>query len=210
QAKATLNLANHQLDVSLMKAPFSGIVAAKNAEVGDVINPLMGGFSPSSGVLTLMDFSSVKIDIDVSHQDIVRIKKGQVASLKVLAFPNEVFQGRVSLVNLTADPLSRKFKVEVKINNPDLILRPNTFGEVTFEVDTQADALVIPQKAILEQKYIFLVKNDTVEKRDVVIGLQNADMVEVISGLEEGDMVVVEGNFGLENGTRIEVKEVIK
>jgi RND family efflux transporter MFP subunit len=211
QAKAAVNLAGYNLDVSLMKAPFRGVVASRNAEVGDVINPMMGGFSATSGVLTLMDFSRVKIEVNVSHQDVVRIKKKQGAQLRVTAFPDKVFQGKVSIVNITADPMTKKFRIEVTIDNPGLVLRPNTFGEVILEVSTHENALVIPQKAILENKYVFRVKqNNTVERIDVLLGLQNADRIEVISGLSEGDLVVVEGNFGLEEGSEIEIKEVIE
>jgi RND family efflux transporter MFP subunit len=211
QAGAALNLAQHSLDVSLMKAPFSGVIASKNADVGDVINPMMGGFSPTSGVLTLMDFSRVKIELDVPHQDIVLIRKGQPAFLKDPAFPDEIFEGNVTLVNLTADPSTKKFKVEVSVDNPDLILRPNTFGEVTLEVSTHENALVVPQKAILENKYVFVVKEDnTAEKKEVNLGLQNSDRIEIVQGLNEGDLVIVEGNYGLEDGSKLEIKEVIE
>lgn len=211
QAQAAVNLASHNLDVSIMKAPFSGVIASKNAEVGDVINPMMGGFSPTSGVLTLMDFSRVKINVDVSQEDITRIKKGQTAFLGVTVFPEKVFEGKVSLVNITADSMTKKFKVEVTINNPDLILRPNTFGEVILEVSTHEDALVIPQKAVLENTYVFLVQDgNTVGRREVTLGLQNADRIEIVTGLQEGDLVVVEGNFGLEDGASVEIKEVIQ
>lgn len=211
QAKAALNLVQHSLDVSLMKAPFSGVIASKNTEVGDVINPMMGGFSPASGVLTLMDFSRVKIEIGASHQDIVLIKKGQPALLKVTAFPDEIFKGSVTLVNLTADPSTKKFKVEVSVDNPDYILRPNTFGEVTLEVSTRENTLVIPQKAVLEGKYVFIVREDNVaERKEVTLGLQNSDRIEVVQGLKEGDLVIVEGNYGLEEGAKLDIKEVIE
>ena len=211
QARAAVNLARYSLDVSLMKAPFSGVVASRNAEVGDVINPMMGGFSPTSGVLTLMNFSRVKIEVDATQQDVARIKRGQPAELRVTALPDRIFQGKVSIVNITADPLSKKFRVEVTVDNPDLALRPNTFGEVSLEVSTHEHALVIPQKAVLENKYVFRVKDDnTVERVDLSLGLQNSDRIEVINGLKEGDLVVVEGNFGLEDGTQIEIREVIE
>jgi RND family efflux transporter MFP subunit len=211
QARAALNLANHNLEVSIMRAPFSGVVASKNAEVGDVINPMMGGLSPSSGVMTLMDFSRVKIEIEVSSQDIARIKKRLTALLRVDAFPDRVFQGWVSIVNMTADPLTKKFGVQVVADNPGLLLRPNTFGEVTLELSTHEDALVIPQKAVLENKYVFVAQNDnTVIRKDIYIGLQNTDMVEVTTGVEEGELVVVEGNYGLEDGAKIEIREVIQ
>jgi RND family efflux transporter MFP subunit len=210
QARAALNLAQHSLGVSLMKAPFSGIVASRNAEVGDVINPMMGGFSPTSGVLTLMDFSRIKIASDVSQQDFVRIKKGQVAHLIVMAIPDRVFEGHVSLVNMTADPLTKKFKVEIMVENPDLVLRPNTFGEITLEVSTHENALVIPQKAVLENKYVFLAQGDVAQRREVFLGLQNSELIEVTGGLKEGDLVVIEGNYGLEDGAKIKIEEVIE
>ncbi len=211
QAKAALNLAKYNLDVSIMEAPFSGVIASKNAEVGDVINPMMGGFSATSGVVTLMDFSRVKIEVDVSQQDVVRIKKGQPASMAVSALPGRTFPGRVSVVNLTADPTTKKFHVEVTAENPGLVLRPNTFGEITIEVSSHEDALVVPQNAILENKYVFIVNEDnTVRRQEVNIGLENTDMVEILSGIQFGDRVVVEGSYGLDEGAKIEIKEVIQ
>lgn len=206
QAKASYNLANHQLDVSLMKAPINGIIAARSVEVGDMINPMMGG----TGVLTLVDFSRVKIGIDVSHLDIIRISKGQPALLKVSAFPDEIFNGLVSVVNLAADNLTKKFRVEVEINNPDFILRPNTFGEVMFEVEIHENVFVVPQIAIIDNKFVFVASGDKAEKRDVVLGIQNDEMVEIVHGLAEGDLVIIEGNYSMDEGTEIEIKEVIQ
>ncbi len=206
QANAALNLAKHQLDVSLMKAPFNGIIAARSVEVGDMINPMMGG----AGVLTLVDFYRVKIGIDVSLQDIVRISKGQPALLKVSAFPDEVFKGQVSVVNLAADSLSRKFRVEVQVNNPNLVLRPNTFGQVTFEVEIHENVLTIPQIAVVDGEIVYVANGNMAEKRDVVLGIQNAEMVEIVSGLREGDLVIVEGNYSMDDGVEIEIKEVIQ
>ena len=208
QAKSALDLAHHNLDVSLMKAPFSGVVASRNTEVGDVINPMMGGFSPNSGVLTLMDFSRVKIEIDVSPKEIVRIKRGQTALLRVSIYPDRVFEGKVTIVNLTAEPQSKKFKVEAQLDNHNLLLRPNTFGEVILEVSTHEDALVIPQKAMLENHIVLLARDNRAERREVILGLQNAELVEILSGVEEGDLVIVEGNYGLEDGAEVEIKEV--
>ncbi len=209
QAEAAVNLAKYNLEVSLMRAPFSGVVASKNAEVGDVINPMMGGFSSNSGVLTLMDFSQIRIEIDVSYEDIVRIRKGQKAELKVTSLPNASFVGRVAVVSMVADPSSKKFKVEVNVDNPDLILRPNTFGEVVLEVSAQEQALVIPQNALLENKYVFIADGRQALKKEIGAGLQNSEWLEVVEGLKEGDLVIVEGNYGLEDGAEIEIKEVL-
>ncbi len=211
QARAGLNLAQHALDVSMMRAPFAGVVASKNAEVGDVINPMMGGFGGGAGgVLTLMDYSRVKIAVAVSSEDIGLIRKGQDAILRVGAFPGRDFRGAVRVVNLTADPQNKKFSVEAVFENPDAALRPGTFGDVVFEVQSHDNALVVPQKAVLENSYVFVVENGKAVKKAVTLGLQNTTMVEILGGLAEGAAVVVEGNYGLEAGAAVQVLEEVK
>jgi RND family efflux transporter MFP subunit len=211
QARAGLNLAQHALDVSIMRAPFSGVVASKNAEVGSVINPMMGGFGGGAGgVLTLMDYSRVKIPVAVSSEDIGRIRKGQAAVLKVGSLPGREFRGTVTIVNQTADPLNKKFGVEVAVDNPDGALRPGTFGDVVFELESHENALVVPQIAVLEDSYVYVAAGGKAVRKNVSLGLQNTTMVEVLDGLAEGDLAIVEGNFGLEEGAAIEVLGEVK
>jgi RND family efflux transporter MFP subunit len=211
QARAGLNLARHALDVSMMRAPFAGVISSKNAEVGDVINPMMGGFGGGAGgVLTLMDYSKIKIDVDVSGQDIRRIQKGQGTVLRVGSFPGRDFRGVVRAVNQTADPLSKKFGVEVVFDNPDSALRPGTFGDVVFEVQSHENALVVPQIAVLENTYVFVAEGGKAVKKNVTLGIQNTTMIEILDGLAEGDQVIVEGNFGLEDGASVQILEEVK
>jgi len=205
QAQAAVNIAKHTLNVSIMRAPFDGVIASKNAEVGDVINPMMGGLSSASGVLTLVDFSRVKIRADLSANDIQRVQKGQSAILRTPSLPGREFKGIVTVVNLAADPQTKKFGIEVMVDNPDLSLRPGTFGEVILEVQTHADAFVVPQKAILENRYVFIALEGRAVRKEVTLGIQNTTMVEITSGLSEGDLVIAEGNFGLEDGTPLEI-----
>jgi len=212
QAQATVNLAQHSLDVSILKAPFSGVIASRNAEVGDVINPMMGGFSPGSagGVVTLVDFSRIKIRVDISGADITRIQKGQPAMLRVPTNPGQEFKGTVQVVNLAADPQTKKFGIEVAVDNPDQVLRPGTFGEIVIEVQSHEDVLVVPQKAVIENKYVFIIQDGKAVRKEVTLGLQNTSMVEISSGVAEEDLVIVEGNFGLEDGAPIEVTGEVK
>jgi len=211
QARAALNLARHALDVSLMKAPFAGVIASKNAEVGDVINPMMGGFGGGAGgVLTLMDYATIKLAVAVSSEDIGRIRKGQEAVLKVGALPGREFRGVVHVVNLTADPQTKKFGVEVWVPNPDAALRPGTFGDLVFELQSHDNALVVPQAAILENSYVFVVESGKAVRKTVKLGLQNTILIEVLSGLADGDAVVVEGNYGLEEGAPVQVLEEVR
>ena len=157
-----------------------------------------------------MDYSRIKVDVAVSSEDIARIRKGQEAVLRVGAFPGRDFRGVVRVVNLTADPLNKKFGVEAAFDNPDGLLRPGTFGDIVFEVQSHENALVVPQKAVLENSYVFVVEGGKAVKKTVVLGLQNTTMVEVLDGLAEGDAVVVEGNYGLEDGAAVQVLEEVK
>ena len=205
QAQAAVNMAKHTLNISIMRAPFGGVIASKNAEVGDVINPMMGGMSTASGVLTLVDFSRIKVRVDISANDIRLVHKGQTAIVKTPSLPGREFSGTIQVVNLAADPLTKKFGVEVAVDNSDLALRPGTFGEITLEVETHENALVVPQKAILENAYVFVAQDGKAAKREVTLGLQNTVLVEITRGLAEGDLVIAEGNFGLEEGTSLEI-----
>lgn len=207
QAQAALNLARHALDVSIMRAPFDGIVASKNAEVGDVINPMMGGYGAASGVLRIVDFTQIKIVVDVAQTDVQRLHKGQAAFLAVSYAPGASFPGEITFVNPAADPMTKKFRVEITADNPEGIVRPGTFGEVFFEVTTHENALVVPQRAVLENAYVFVIENGRAVKRLVSMGLENSHRVEILSGLAEGEWVIVEGNFGLEEGTPVVFEE---
>lgn len=211
QAEAAVNLARHTLEVSIMRAPFDGIIAAKNLEEGDVINPMMGGFSASSSVLILVDYSRIKVRFDVSPADALRLARGQKIFLESFVLPGQQFEGQVTAVNTSADSQTKKFRVEAIINNPDLSLKPGTFGRLIVEVSTRENSLAVPQKAILEDSYVMVVEGNKAVKRTVTTGLKNTDLIEITSGLDEGELVIVEGNFGLIEGTPVEIEgEVIR
>lgn len=207
QAEATVKLVQHTLDVSIMKAPFDGVIASKNAEEGDVINPMMGGFTATSGVVTLVNYSKIKIKFEVAPEDIQKIKKGQTVYVQGYDnFSNEKLEGEITVVNSSADPQTKKFRVEALVNNQKLILKPGTFGQVVIEVDSRDDALTVPQRALLNNSYVLVVEGNKAVKKNVTTGLKNTDMIEITSGLKEGDLVIVEGNFGLAENSPVEVE----
>lgn len=211
QAEAAVNLAKHALDVSIMRAPFDGIIAAKNLEEGDVINPMMGGLSAAAGVLTLVDYSRIRVRFEVSPADALRLARGQRVYLESPSLPGQQFEGQVTVVNTSADPQTKKFRAEALIDNPDLVLKPGLFGRIILEVSTRENSLAVPQKAILENSYVLVVEDNKAIRRNVTTGLKNTDLVEITSGLNEGDLVIVEGNFGLADGSPVKVEgEVVK
>jgi membrane fusion protein (multidrug efflux system) len=114
------------------------------------------------------------------------------------------------MVGMTAEASTKKFRVEIATENPDLALRPGTFGNILIEVNSRESALVIPQNAILENRYVFVASGNKARRREVTIGLQSTTLVEVLSGIQENELVIVEGNFGLEDGTEIQITEEVK
>jgi RND family efflux transporter MFP subunit len=209
QAEAAVNLARPNLDVSLMEAPFDGVIASKNAEEGDVINPMMGGMSATSGVLSLVNYSRVKVKFDVAPEDIQKISRGQRIYLKGYDLPEQRFEGEISVVNAAADLQTKKFRVEALINNPDLQLKPGMFGQVIIEVKSKENVLAVPLKALLENSYVMVVEGDKAVRKNVTIGLKNKDLIEITSGLNENDLVIVEGNFGLPDGNPVEIQNEV-
>jgi len=209
QTEAAVNLARHNLEVSLMKAPFDGVIASKNAEEGDVINPMMAGMSASSGVLSLANYSRIKVKFDVAPDDIQKISKGQRIYLEGYDLPGQRFEGEISVVNAAADLQTKKFRVEALINNPDLQLKPGMFGQVIIEVKSKENVLAVPLKALLENSFVMVVEGDKAVRKNVTIGLKNKDLIEITSGLNENDLVIVEGNFGLPDGNPVEIQNEV-
>lgn len=209
QTEAAVNLARHNLEVSLMKAPFDGVIASKNAEEGDVINPMMAGMSASSGVLSLANYSRIKVKFDVAPDDIQKISRGQRIYLEGYDLPGQRFEGEISVVNAAADLQTKKFRVEALINNPDLQLKPGMFGQVIVEVKSKENVLAVPLKALLENSYVMVVEGDKAVRKNVTIGLKNKDLIEITSGLNENDLVIVEGNFGLPDGNPVEIQNEV-
>jgi len=210
QAEAAVNLAKHNLDVSLMEAPFDGVIASKNAEEGDVINPMMGGMSAAAGVLSLANYSRIKVKFDVAPEDIQKISKGQKIYLRGYDWPGEQFEGEISVVNSSADLQTKKFRVEALINNAELKLKPGTFGQVIIEVKSKEKALAVPLTALLENSYVMVAEGNKAVKKTVTTGLKNTDLIEISSGLNENDLVIVEGNFGLPDGSPIDIQGEVK
>lgn len=206
QAHAALNLAQYQRDVSIMKAPFDGVIVERLSEEGDVINPMMGGFGSGGGVLVLMNFSKIKVDLDVSEKDILNIKKGNRAYLEISSISGKRFIGEVTIVNLAADAMTKTFKVRAEFENPDLLLKPGTFGTVTVVTDAKKSTLAIKKEGMLENS-VFVVENGIARKRNVKAGIENITHVEIIEGLREGELYVVEGVPGLKDGAKVKIIE---
>lgn len=205
QMKAQLDVAQSALNTigenTGLVSPINGIVTARNYDPGD-----MAGGMP---ILTIENINPVKIVINVSESYYSKVSTGMPATLTVDALEGDVFEGKVSLVHPTINPVSRTFPVEIDVNNSDQRLRPGMFSRVTLNFGVN-ERPVVTDLSVLKQpgsndRYVFLEKDGKAIYRKVEIGTRFDDKFEIVSGLEIGDRVIVQGNTGLIEGADIHV-----
>ncbi len=201
QAKAAVELAKFMIRSSMLYASFSGIITSRLKEEGDFVNPGMGGFGGSGGgILVLMNFRKILVDVDVPSGKINVVKMGLPAAV---VQGDKKLEGKVYSIAQAADPASKTFKVEVIADNKDLAIKPGTDADVEI-IYLRKKAVGIPLSALLDNKYVFVVKNGRVEKRPVVTGILGNKFVEVKEGLVSGERIVVGNLFGLYDGALVE------
>ena len=207
QVKAQLDVAQTALnnlgENTRLTSPINGVVTVRNYDPGD-----MAGGQP---ILTIENINPVKVIINVSESFYSQVVKGMPAKVQVDALANEFFEGKVSLIHPTLNPVSHTFPVEIEVNNSDQRLRPGMFSRVTMNFGTN-DRPLVSDMAVLKQtgsndRYVFVEKDGKAFYTLVQLGTRIEDKYEIVSGLNAGDRVIVQGNAGLIDGTEVEVVE---
>lgn len=193
--------ADNLKDNIYLTSPINGIVTARNFDNGDV--------AAGQPILQVMKINPVKLKINIPESFYNNVKKGMQVTAKTEIFGEEEFSGIVSLIYPTIDPLTRTFTCEVKVNNANSKLKPGMFGRVELNLG-KAATIMVSDKAVVKQsgsndKYIFIEKNGVVEYRKVQLGRRIEDKIEVISGIADGENVVITGQSKLMDGTKVEV-----
>lgn len=207
QAKTQLDVAETALsnlgENTTLISPVSGVVTARNYDPGDIAMQLP--------ILTIQSINPVKVKINISESYYSRVTTGMQVEIQADAIGDEVFKGTVSLIHPTLDPISHTFVVEVTVPNSDQRLRPGMFARVKMNFGTN-DRPLLSDIAVLKQtgsndRYVFLEDNGTAIYTLVELGARIDDKYEILSGLNEGDRVIVQGNTDLINGDQVEVIE---
>lgn len=193
--------ADNLKDNIYLTSPINGIVTARNFDNGDV--------AAGQPILQVMQINPVKLKINIPESFYNNVKKGMQVTAKTEIFGEEEFAGIVSLIYPTIDPLTRTFTCEVKVNNANSKLKPGMFGRVELNLG-KAATIMVSDKAVVKQsgsndKYIFVENNGVVEYRKVQLGRRIEDKIEVISGIADGENVVITGQSKLMDGTKVEV-----
>lgn len=191
------------LENTVLRSPISGVVTARNYDVEDM-------YSMSSPIYTVQQISPVKLLVAVSETDYTKVSKGDKVTVLADALPGEVFKGSVVRLYPTMDAVSHTFNVEVQVANSSARLRPGMYAKASLNMG-DTDSVVIPDAAVVKQqgsgqKIVYVLKADsTVEARIITLGRFFDGKYEVLSGLSEGERVVVKGQSVLKSGDKVEV-----
>ena len=211
-SKQQLDQAKTQLDVAetamgnlgentRLVSPLSGVVTARNHDPGDVAMQLP--------ILTIESINPVKVTLSVSERYYSEVTVGMPVEAQTDALGDEVFQGKISLIYPTIDPVSHTFTVEVTVPNGNQRLRPGMFARVRMNFGSNERPL-LSDMAVLKQvgsndRYVFVEENGKAVYTLVQLGVRINDKYEILSGLNAGDRVIIHGNTNLIDGSEVEV-----
>jgi multidrug efflux pump subunit AcrA (membrane-fusion protein) len=190
-----------------VKAPINGTVIKYYVDIGDSVIPQEP--MPQEPVFNIAYMDRVRIVVNVGEKDISKVRKGNRVRVSVDAYPGEKFPGSVVKIAPAVDPRSRKLKVELEIENEDHRLKPGMFADVEIIYKEHRNLLVVPRIAVLEREgknVLFTVEDGYARLREVKTGVGDEERIEIVEGLTEGERVIVEGNFGLSDGAKVEVE----
>ncbi len=215
-AQSQVALQQTAIDDMVIRAPFSGVALSKDAQPGEMVSPISagGGFT-RTGISTIVDMRSLEIEVDVNESYINRVSAGQPVTAVLDAYPDFQIPAKVIAVVPTADRQKATVLVRIGFNELDPRILPDMGVKVTFLREADAAAPVaqamtlVPKGAVKTEganSYVFLVTQDTVERRAIKTGGTDGDRLEVTAGLKGGDRVVISPPAELAEGVKIIVK----
>jgi len=210
-ARATYELTALQLSYTNVRSPIDGIVTRRGDNVmpGNTVSPMGSVIDASvSAMFVVTDLQSLVLTINVPEGQLPKLAVGQPAEITVDAVPGKVFVGRVSLIVPRVDRATATFPVKIEISDDQEMLRTGMFARVAIVYDRRPDAVQIPRSALLDSDgppKVFVVEGDKAVERPLELGLSNGGFVEVLSGLNRDEKVVVVGQGALKAGTEVRV-----
>ena len=201
QAEIDAKIAQMELERTKIRAPFAGIISDIKVSPQEYI-------SPGRELFTLVDISKIKVQARVLESEIGKMKVGYEATLRFSAYPGKTFKGHVEAISPIITPEDRTCAVHIAVENPQEEIKPGMHAEVEIAADIYKDRLLVPQEAVLVRggrKLVFTVEEGLAKWRYIEVGLENKDYAEVLDGIKEGEMVIVEGHFTLAHDARVQV-----
>jgi HlyD family secretion protein len=209
-SESEVALWKQQLDDTVIRAPFPGIVTSKNAQPGEMISPMSAGGFTRTGICTMVDMASLEIEVDVNESYINRVKANQPVEATLDSYPEWHIPAKVIAIIPTADRQKATVKVRVGFEKLDPRILPQMSVKVAFrgESETSAPArkITMPKGAIQQRDghdVVWIMKEGRVERRAITTAGINGEEASVAAGLNAGERVVIEGGQNLNEGMRV-------
>ncbi|MGB5538753.1 MAG: efflux RND transporter periplasmic adaptor subunit [Gammaproteobacteria bacterium] len=181
-------------------SPFDGVIINIGAREGQFV-------TPTTELYKIADLSRVWVFADVYESEVSWIQAGDPVDMKLAAIPGKVFSGRVGYIYPYAEAKTRTIKVRLEFDNPDLLLKPDMFADVTIHAQRTVDAIVIPAEAVMrsgEREQVFVVRGPgKFEPRDVRLGVSAKGLVQVLEGVSAGEAVVTSSQFLIDSESKL-------
>jgi len=206
-AKAQVMEQKAILNKKVIRAPFDGHLGIRNIDVGQYLNA-------GSAIVTLQQLDPVYLDFTMPQQSLAQIKVGQKIVIKSDTYPDKVFEGSIAAINPKVDISTRNVQVRAELPNPEHLLLPGMYAKAEIVVGEPKHVVTLPQTSITYNPYgntVFIVKESesspdlTVNQQFVTLGETRGDQVQILQGVNEGDVVVSAGQLKLQNGSAITV-----
>lgn len=200
-AKATLTIAQNNLKNTELRAPFAGVVAARNIDAGNYA-------LPTSSAIKLVKIDNIDVKISVPENEISKVQIGQKATFSVSALDGQTFEGKVTEKGISANLLSHTYEVRITAQNSNNAIMPGMVCSVNLQTNNnQQQIIVVPNSAVKldsnNSTYVWVVNNGIAQRRTVKVGNAVASGVVITSGLAEGDQVVTTGSQKISEGSKI-------
>lgn len=214
-AEAALKEAEVNLEYTYIRAPFDAVVLTKNADVGDMVTPIGAAANVSASVVTIADKDSLQVEADVSESNIEQVKVGQPCEIQLDALPNERFRGKVHMIVPTADRSKASVLVKIAFIEKDSRIIPEMSAKVAFlkrEVTKkeQKPVKAVPVSTIAKsrgQDVVYVVVENRAMEKKIETGRRLDSMVEILSGIETGDRVVLSPHGKIRDGKKVKIIE---
>ena len=201
-AKNDLENAEIRLEKMKINVPISGVIVklphlTPNSKIPE-----------GTSLATIMDYSRMFVDVSLPENTMTEIKTGQKVQITNYSLPNDTLIGTVSELSPAIDINTRTYLGKVRFSNPKLLIRPGMFVKSLIKVNQKNDIIVIPKEIIISDqrgKRVFVVKENTAFERIIETGIENEDMIEVVSGLEVNERLVIKGFETLRNKSKVKV-----
>ena len=201
ESEASLAVAQERLNKATIRAPFGGRVGLRQVSPGDYVQP-------GQVLVNLEDLTAMKADFRVPETVIGRIAAGRPVTIRVDAFPGQVFRGAIRAIEPRLDEATRTILVRARVDNPGGQLRPGMFARVTVALGERPNAVLVPEQAVVpmgDEAFVYRVVDGKAVMVKVVIGQRRGGEAEVVSGLTADDTVVTAGQMKIRDGAPVTV-----